>query len=79
VSPRSLQDRAAKILGKSTIFCPEAEGRSIPRCREIGHLLRKHLFIKSLTPGAELARRLIACRPVPPQGGEFLRGRKTSL
>jgi hypothetical protein len=49
------------------------------RCREIEHLPKKTLVIKSLTPAAELARRLIACRPVPPQGGEILRGRKTSL
>jgi hypothetical protein len=61
------------------IFCPEDWGRHIARCREIGHLLEKLLFIIPLALAAELARRLIACRPVPPQGGEFLRGRKTSL
>jgi hypothetical protein len=46
------------------------------RCCEIEHMPKKRLVIKSLTPAAELARRLIACRPVPPQGGEFLRGFK---
>jgi nitrogen regulatory protein P-II 2 len=46
------------------------------RCREIKHLPEKRFVIKSLTSATELARRLIACPPVPPQGGEFLRGRE---
>jgi hypothetical protein len=73
------QNRLASFLSRSAIFCPEAWDRSVLRCREIEHLLEKRLVIKTLTPASQLARGLIACRPVPPQGGDFLRGRKTSL
>jgi nitrogen regulatory protein P-II 2 len=59
-----------------SIFWQNGRRCELARCREIEHLPEKRLVIKSLKPAAELARRLIACRPVPPQGGEFLRGFK---